>query len=293
MAFPLHRALWVLSVVVLASVAQASRARACSGCFQPSVLHLPSARTVPNNLFAFEVLFQTGAQPQLRTADGEPIATRLRSVDGGEVLEPAESLAVGTSVELEVPIYNPGSQCEPTSTYRLEVGAAVEVELEAPSLTLLETGLFSPPGSTPSRVSHFAFDSGAGSDAVQSVMRHFATIDGSPASIERDEDGRLTLRAFAYCGEPTDAQLLGGCSGGPSPIEPGLHTLEAWSTIAALGIRTETASLDFSLDCPAIHSATCAAVAPSAAPPQLPATIALMLGSIAALALLRRCRRGR
>ncbi len=244
----LHRWLRMVGSTLLgcAVLKLAAPAEACSPPFCPAPVRVPAGGRLPGNLFYFKVLVEAPGALSLHTAEGEPIAASIRTIGNDRVFAPEQPIAAGTSVVLEY-----ATECAlegvPQSA-ELLADPPSSIELGPAELAVLERGTASPGLADEAsfvRVRHF---SGDANGTATPLMDHTYTVDGLPASLG-EVNGQQVVQVSARC-RPSDTRSQQDTCGVVYSVAPGLHTVEARTTIVGAVTQPEPVRLAVEVRCP-------------------------------------------
>jgi len=197
--------------------------------------------------FYFQVLAADPGVLTLRTAEGAPIAASIRTIGNDRVFAPEQPIAAGTSVVLEMT--TPCSLEGVPGSYEILAEPHGPIELDPAQLQLLEQGTAysGVPGDESSfvRVRHLPGDLNG---VATPLMTHTFTVDGLPARLG-EVNGQQVVEVSARCQpEYTETQI--DTCGVVYSVAPGVHTVEARTTIVGEVTQPAPVRLKVEVTCP-------------------------------------------
>jgi hypothetical protein len=197
--------------------------------------------------FYFKVVDADPGVLSLRTAEGEPIAASIRSIGNDRVFAPEQPIAAGTSVVIE---YQTECALEGVpQSYEVLVDPPGSIELGPAELQLLEQGTAYPgvPSDEASfvRVRHLSGDING---VATPLMTHTFLVDGLPARLG-EINGQQVVEVSAPC-HPSSTETRTDQCGVVYAVAPGVHTVEARTTIVGEVTQPAPVRLKVELRCP-------------------------------------------
>jgi hypothetical protein len=224
----------------------AAPAEACSIPVCTTPVRLPPGARMAGDHFYFKVVDADPGVLSLRTAEGEPIAASIRTIGSDRVFAPEQPLAAGTSVVIE---YENECALEVPQSYEVLVDPPGSIELSPAELVLLEQGT-SYPG-VPSyeasfvRIRHVSGDTNG---VATPLMTHTFSVDGQTAALTQLGSEQV-VEVSALC-DPISTETVANSCGIVSRVAPGVHLVEARTTIVGEVTQPDPVRLKVELRCP-------------------------------------------
>jgi hypothetical protein len=229
-----------------ASLQLSATAHACSQpC--PVPIQLPRGTQLPGNLIYFKVLVDDPGELALHTAAGEPIAASIRTIGNDRIFAPEAPVAEGTELVLEYESQCPLPPASPSS-FSFLVSAPGAPELRPAALEIAERGTSHPIGEGETSFVRLAYYGPDVSGISYPIITDRFTVDGLPARL-RLVDSQELIEVPVQC-QPGARDLQLDTCGTVVRVAPGVHTVQAQSTILGQLTQPDPVSLQVEVTCP-------------------------------------------